>query len=65
MLVEDIRQELQLFSRWRMKFTPRESNTAAHALARLASRQNVTQQWLCTTPECITEIVRMELPALA
>jgi hypothetical protein len=46
-----------------MTFTRREGNKVAHALAKWASRNNVTQQWLCTTPECIHEIVRKELPA--
>ena len=63
MLVEDLRKELQAIPQWQMTFTRREGNKAAHALAKWASRNNVTLQWLYTTPECTQDIVRMELPA--
>ena len=50
MLVEDLKKELQAISQWQMTFTRREGNKAVHALAKWASKNNVTHQWLCTAP---------------
>jgi hypothetical protein len=65
MLVEDIKTELSAIPQWRMTFIRRDGNKAAHVLAKMASRNNVTHQWLCTTPDCINNILRIEFSALS
>jgi ribonuclease HI len=60
MLLEDIRTELKTIPSWRMRFVRREENKAAHALAKAATKEFHNQQWMCATPEYISEIARME-----
>jgi hypothetical protein len=48
-----------------MSFVHREGNRASHALSKLATRSVVDQQWLNESPECIDEIILIELVALS
>jgi ribonuclease HI len=65
MLLKDIKLELQSIPQWRMTFIHRDGNKAAHALSKIALKNNVNHKWLDTTPNCINNIVRMGYSALS
>ena len=65
MLIDDIRMQLRQVTQWWMEFVRREGNQAAHNLAKMAVKDDVNQQWVFVTPECIVDIVRMERIALS
>ncbi|XP_059454987.1 uncharacterized protein LOC132185199 [Corylus avellana] len=59
-IVEDIRQTLQTFSRWRCAFVNRNANIAAHGLAKGATKLVMDREWKGETPSCICDIIERE-----
>jgi ribonuclease HI len=59
----DIRATLRAVPWWEMKYTRRDANRAAHALAELAVRQNVNRVWFSNPPDCISVILRADISA--
>jgi hypothetical protein len=44
-----------------MSFTRREGNKAAHALSKLATKAVVNKLWINETPNCINDVILIEL----
>jgi hypothetical protein len=63
-LVADIKMSLREFLQWKINFVGRESNSAAHSLAKLVVRTNVERIWKEVLPDCICDIVLLEQAAL-
>jgi hypothetical protein len=63
-LVADIKMSLREFLQWKINFVGRESNSAAHSLAKLAVRTNVERICKEVLPDCIRDIVLLEQAAL-
>jgi ribonuclease HI len=65
LMLEDIKRALQDFSQWKMTFTHREGNKAAHALSKIATTAVANKLWINETPDCIHDIILMEQHALS
>jgi hypothetical protein len=58
--IEDIKELLKFFTSWQALHARRLLNTAAHNLAKQASKAVMDKVWWGFTPECILDIVRAE-----
>jgi ribonuclease HI len=65
LMLEDIKRAVQEFSQWKMTFTRREGNKAAHALSKIAIKAVVNKLWINETLDCIHDIILMEQHALS
>jgi ribonuclease HI len=63
-LVDDIRSEVRNLPQWTMNHVCRESNQAAHVMAKVAQTASMDGLWLLNTPDCILEILVSEQTAL-
>jgi len=59
-IIVEARKVLRDFSVWKVASVRRNCNNAAHQLAKLAVRQNLSQIWMYSYPSCISEIVLKE-----
>jgi hypothetical protein len=62
-LVEDISLTLQNMSCWKMCFIRRAANQAAHAMARMAVKQEMERVWFNDAPNCLLPIIVSEFLA--
>lgn len=59
-IVEDIRQFLKTFLRWHCAFVNRNANTAAHRLAKGATKLVMDREWKGETQDYICDIIEIE-----
>ncbi|XP_059436338.1 uncharacterized protein LOC132169298 [Corylus avellana] len=59
-LIDDVKLNLNKFSRWQVKNVHREGNRVAHGLARLALQQVNDTEWSEECPSCIRDIILTE-----
>jgi ribonuclease HI len=62
-LTEDIRFSLRSIPVWEMRYTRREGNKVAHALASLATHETMDMVWLYNPPDWIRNILQAEISA--
>jgi ribonuclease HI len=65
LMLGDIQEALQGIHSWRLSFTHREGNKAAHLLAKLATMVESEKIWINKVPNCIRDIVLIEQHALS
>ncbi|KAL6217476.1 hypothetical protein ACLB2K_010693 [Fragaria x ananassa] len=63
-IVDDIRLVQQKLMNVCLKHTPRTCNIIAHRLAAIAFKDNLTCTWLDYPPDCITDILQIEIERL-
>jgi ribonuclease HI len=63
-VIEDIKEELRTVPQWKMTFTRREGNKAAHVLAQCAVQQDMDNDWV-DPPDCIRDVLLLEQFVLA
>jgi ribonuclease HI len=64
-IVEDIKEVLGSLRSWLICHVKRDANQAAHGLAKNATVTSMEQNWIEETPNCISDIVKLELLALS
>lgn len=65
LLVADIKRELEGIPQWRMRFVRREGNRTAHVLSKEATTSLIDKRWLSESPDCMKDLVLVELNALS
>lgn len=63
LLADDIKRELDGLSLWKVMFIRKEGNRVAHVLSKEATTSFLDKDWLFELPDCIRELVLMELNA--
>jgi ribonuclease HI len=64
-IIEDIHCVLGTRRQWHIRHVKREANSAAHGLAKFASRTSDLIVWMEESPSCILDIVILEQLALS
>jgi hypothetical protein len=60
LMLGDIAETLKGFYQWRISYTHRDGNQAAHGLAILAKAEEIDYLWINKVPDCIHDIILME-----
>jgi hypothetical protein len=63
-IVADAKVLLLTFAHWEVQYVSRDTNFAAHNLAKLAARLGIERKELGEIPDCILEIILIEQSAL-
>lgn len=63
-IVEEVKRQLRTREEWKVGWTRRGANGAAHAMAREGIANELCKVWLQVPPECILHVVATEIPEL-